>query len=524
MKGQAVPQVRGSATWLVSGAAAVLFVYSLPFFLSHFQRRQMPIAFGDEKIYLARVMDAYRGGSLGNPYLADHESAARFMPELAERLLAFTARVIHSDPLVVVGASRVILPVLIYFLLWNLSRYLGTEPRFSMLAAMLPPLSPSISWIGSVEPPGTGFFRYFRAISPAFYVLLLVLILRVVLFSWKKDQWWAGLLPAFAIGILFYISPLYYWSFAIAGLMFMALITGGRIRVNMLTAVGAACILAIPFLLKASRQGRLPAVQQTLARLDLLIPGRLPDLYVTRTFVVSALALIPIWLWRHKLGDAGRFVLPFMWSGTLLMVQNLVTNRHVQGYHWVECLVPIWSLAAVSFFQLFSRSVRPPYFTALILAVIVGAIVLQTIAYSRLEESQTQDADFWALDALMPNTLDWLNRQTPAGAVVIADMDVMDSLVLYTHNKVYWADYAGQHVMLESEVQARTKSSKSFRPSYGAGYLPFRADFYVGMGPPCFSTGMNRLMYHNKAEGTCVLRLLPENGNRSAAGTGPASD
>src|SRR5437016_2522282 len=71
------------------GLLTVLCVYSLPFAMQLFRREpHLHIAVEDEKIYLARVVDAYRGGSLGNPYLAEHQDAERFMPELAERSLA----------------------------------------------------------------------------------------------------------------------------------------------------------------------------------------------------------------------------------------------------------------------------------------------------------------------------------------------------------------------------------------------------------------------------------------------------
>jgi len=483
----------------------VLVAYSLPFLINHLRHGPfLNVAVEDEKIYLARVVDVYRGGSLGNPYLAEHQNAERFMPEVAERLLAFTARVAGLDPLFVVGASRVILPFLIYLLLWNIARSLGMEPRFATLAAMLPPLGPSISWIGSVEPPGTGFFRYFRSISPAFYVVLLMLTLCLVQFAWKKGRWWAGLLSGVGLGLLFYITPVYYWSFAIAGVIFMALFAAGRVRANMQAAIAAASIVSVPFLVKSLHQKHVPEVQQTLARLDLLIPGRLLDIYVFRTFVLSVVVLVPIWLWRHKLGDTGRFVLPFMCAGTLLMVQNVLTNRHLQGYHWVECLIPVWSLAFVAFFQRFAQSVRPVYFTAFFVAVVVGAFVLQTIAYLRLEESRKEDAEFWVLDARMPQTLEWLNLHTPPGSIVIASADVMDSLVLYTHNNVYWADYASQHVMLDSEVQARTESLESWHPGSGAG-LPFATDFYLGTGSVCVALPTERFLYSNESEGTCVL-------------------
>ena len=53
-----------TCTWLVLGAAAVFIAYSLPFILNHLRHRpSLNVAVGDEKIYLARVMDTYRGGA-----------------------------------------------------------------------------------------------------------------------------------------------------------------------------------------------------------------------------------------------------------------------------------------------------------------------------------------------------------------------------------------------------------------------------------------------------------------------------
>ena len=50
--------------WLIYGVTVVLFAYSLPFLMNCFRHGPfLNIAVDDEKIYLARVMDAYRGGS-----------------------------------------------------------------------------------------------------------------------------------------------------------------------------------------------------------------------------------------------------------------------------------------------------------------------------------------------------------------------------------------------------------------------------------------------------------------------------
>jgi hypothetical protein len=195
-----------------------------------------------------------------------------------------------------------------------------------------------------------------------------------------------------------------------------------------------------------------------------------------------------------------------MCVGTLLMVQNVLTNRHLQGYHWIECLIPVWSLAAVAFLQTSTESFRPVYFMALLAVLLAGAIFTQAMAYVQWEESRKENAEFWVLDARMPRTLTWLNEQTPANSVVIAGPDIMDSLPLFTHNKVYWADYASQHVMPEWEVEARTQSLESWRPD-GAVHLPFRADFYLGTGPACLSPKAKQFLYRDISEGTCVVSV-----------------
>jgi hypothetical protein len=80
----------------------------------------------------------------------------------------------------------------------------------------------------------------------------------------------------------------------------------------------------------------------------------------------------------------------------------------------------------------------------------------------------------------------------------------MDSLPLFTHNKVYWADYASQHVMPEWEVQARTQSLESWHPD-GIAQLPFHADFYLGTGSACLRLNSKAFLYRDIAEGTCVM-------------------
>ena len=484
------------------GAVAVLLAYALPFLMNSADRAPfLNVAVHDEKIYLARVVDAYRGGSLGNPYLAERQNAVRFMPELGERVLALAAHATGVKPLLIVGISRFVFPVLIYLLLWSLARGLGLEPRWATLAAILCPLMPSISWL-TASSDAPGFLRYFRAISPGFYVILLVVALRMVLTAWQKPSWWTAVVGGATLGLLFYTPP-YFWSFALLGVVGLTLSAHGRVRMAMLMLSAVALLVALPSLWSSLQRAQDPEVQATLARFDLLIPGRSPDIHVPGSFALAIAIMVPLWLWRRKLGASGRFLLPFIGVGTILMVQNVVTNRHLQSYHWIECLIPTWALATGAFLQAAGRTIRSVWINTVIGALLAGSLFAQTRGYLQWKTLEKEYPEFWALDARMPGTLLWLDQHTPNNSVVLADGDVMDSLVLFTHNKVYWADYAGQHVLSEAEVLARTRSLESFHPN-GAATLPFRVDFYLGTGPECQSLRTGPLLYHNDSEHTCV--------------------
>lgn len=93
---------------LICAVMAILVTYSLPFFLNAFSGGPfLNVAEVDEKIYEVRVLDAYRGGSLGNPYVAEHQDAPHFMPEFCERLLALASHLTGLSPLHTVAVARV---------------------------------------------------------------------------------------------------------------------------------------------------------------------------------------------------------------------------------------------------------------------------------------------------------------------------------------------------------------------------------------------------------------------------------
>src|SRR6266478_9057035 len=86
---------------LISLAVVVGFVYSIPLLLSMWHTGAvLDFAFPDEHIYMARIVGAFHHESLASPYLAGHDTAPRFMPEMTERTLAFLAHWIHVSPFV----------------------------------------------------------------------------------------------------------------------------------------------------------------------------------------------------------------------------------------------------------------------------------------------------------------------------------------------------------------------------------------------------------------------------------------
>src|ERR1043166_2123550 len=102
------------SVWIGVTAVVVAAVHALPLLLNYARHGDLlPAVYRDEEVYLVRIVDAYRGGSLGNPCLAEHQDAPRYLPELAERTVAGAARGIGMAPLPATAATRVLFPALI---------------------------------------------------------------------------------------------------------------------------------------------------------------------------------------------------------------------------------------------------------------------------------------------------------------------------------------------------------------------------------------------------------------------------
>lgn len=496
---------RTNRRFLLAIAALIAVLYALPVIQGYWRYHTLiHVFYPDEAYYAARVLDASRGASLGNPYLAGHDDAPKYLPEATERTLALISRALHLDPLTFLAACRVVLPLLVFLALVRLARALGIEERMAIFAAAAVPLFPPILTL--LQPPGTGehgFLRLFRSISPVAHLLLLVLALIALVEVWRRPSIRAVLVAGFLTGILFY-TPIYYWSFAIGATLLLVFIDGKSSCRSLLGVAGIALLLGVPQLMHSYRLMSEPVVVETLARWRLMVPGRRPEMDVPRRFLENLAVLGVLWLARRRVGRSGRFVFAFCLAGELLLVQNAVTGRQIQAFHFMHCLFLMWPMAAALVWQE-SGGFQPPVavlasLTALLLA---SATLVQLIAFENWATWRNDSPQLYTLDLDMPRTLDWLNRQTPPGSVVIAPEDVMASLPLFTRNKVYWTRYAGQHVLSDREVEIRSMDAARWLEN-PAQPLHYPVDFAILTGRRC--TALSGILYRDQAEGTCVTK------------------
>jgi hypothetical protein len=451
----------------------------------------------DDTLYEVRVIELYRGGILGNPYLAEHKDGPRYMPELVEQAYAYTSRATGIPPLLLVAISRVLLPGMILLLIRRLATSLALEPGTALLSGLLATLAPSLSVQGYA-------LRYFRVISPAAHVLLLMGALCLVFAAWRDGTWKRAAFAGLGLGLLFY-TPVYYWSFAVLGTSFLALMTHRATRTVLLLSVAIATVIGSFSLVHSAQMAADPDVKETLARLALMIPGRAPEPRVLPRFLLGlGFVVIALWFSRKSLRWA-QFLVPFAITGTFMLVQNAITNRQIQAYHMVNCLIPVWAILAAGFFQVVARTRQ--IWTVAVAALVVGiGLLVQLSSYVAWQRNQKTDAEEFALNSLMPQTLEWLDHQTAPGSVLLAPVTVTSSLPLFTHTRSYIAHYAFQYVMSNSELDLRCQTAKAW---IAGKALPYHADYFLGLGVACNALPPTGVVYRNVAEGTCIFHISP---------------
>ena len=502
----AVPYQNGrKAAWLAIPAATVVLAYAIPLLMSYANYGYvLPVMRLDETVYSVRMAAAYRGEGLGNAYLADHDNAPRYLPELTERAIAWFARVAQGTPQSAITAARILQPLAIYTFLVVLALKLGLAPPFAAMAGLLATVFPSALRVAPGPTALPGFLRYLRFVSPGAHVAIFVAALVAVAACWRKPRAVAGIAAGVAVGIVFYL-PLYYWTIAWMGLAGLAWLARREQRGPLIIALATSAAIAAPMVVHSVTLLSSPEVHETLARLGLLETGS--DLRAGYPrFAGCAVGSVVAW-WLRKRSAAAAFVLPFLVASTALLGQSVVTNRGLQSYHFVSAVIPLLAVLAAAALQEAGTGQRALAVVAAALAVGSGAVQAQDFIWlQRLAADQPQE---YALSRVMPDTLAWLERHTPPGSVVLAPKTVMDTLAIYTHNKVYWGVFAGQHVISDAEEETRAREVEAWE-SGKATPRSHRADYELQYGGACGRMAAKTVVFRSEREGTCVGRVARE--------------
>jgi hypothetical protein len=369
-----------------------------------------------------------------------------------------------------------------------------------LLAALFSAFAPSTR-TGNLH-----FLRYLRIVSPGANVLALTVALYFWMRACRRPTPAAAVLAGLVTAALFYTPP-YFWSFFLAGGLVLTLAAPAPARRCCLLSLAIAILLGTPAVWNSVSLSRLPEVQQTLHRLDLMTPGRTPDPFALRHFAMAMVGAAVLWFSRRRLEANATFLIAFFIPGALLLLQNVVTNRRLQSDHWIECLIPIAALAGAA---LLSGSVgarrSPPLISAAIGVLIAVALTAQVVSYVRWKTMAERDPLYgaipWQLEQRMPQTLAWLNAHTPPRSIVLTQFG--DVLPMFTHNAVYFADDAAQHVISDAEYATRNRDF--FWSPARATPLVYPADYFLGLDAQCAPSRFP-VLYHNPAERTCVLDI-----------------
>ncbi|MGZ4821430.1 MAG: hypothetical protein ACXVZM_07475 [Terriglobales bacterium] len=480
--------------------APVCLVYALPLLISLAQSGKIPPVFRpDETIYMVRTSAAMRGDPLGNPYIAGYDAAPKYLPELSERAVAIAGRILRLNIVEIAAAFRVLQPAAIFLGVAWISLALDLTPVMAALAGVLTVLGPSMGMLHFHRAGLPAFLRYTRFLSAGFHTAVFVAALGLVALCWNRPNRFRAVTAGLAVGAVFYL-PIFYWSALWAGVIGLAILSHAERRSCLLVMAGVSVALALPMLANSVRTGANPLVQETLHRAPALtmLPGRHLEFGIAPHLALCAASAVVAWRLRRR---AKVFLFPFAFfvASVPLLLQNLITNRQIQAYHFVDALNPLWAImAAAVLAQLRPKKVL----VASIFALVIGfGASEQVVDYLRLRSIVGADEAAWAPDWSMPHTLEWLQESTPPGSVVMASSPEMEILPIFTHNKVYWADFARQHVMPTDETDTRRLEARRWTATEP---LTYRVDYFLQDGAKCSQIALSWIRFRDAGESTCV--------------------
>ncbi len=504
---------RARSTWpalLVAASIITIILHAIPLAGAYLLTGHVAdVMYDDDRVYLSRLLDAAKGGSLSNPYIIEDQNRPKYMPAVTERVLGTLSQWSKVDVRWFAAGSRMVFPLMIFLLTVRLARELEVRRAASVMAGLLLTLMPSFSNTllqPSLDYAGyMGFLRYERLISPSSHLILFLVWALGLARVWRRGGLFPAMLAGAGLGALVILLPPYYWTFAIAAAAVLCLGRERRSELVLLLALGI--VIGFPSLLEYHHLNSLTDVQETLTRVEAMTRTHSPNKRSLGLAFGTSLLAAAIWRRRHALGRKSGFLLPLFCVAALLLLQTVVTGLEIQNDHWMYAVLPFVYIALAALWEIQPEINRRAWYVGMGAFLVCAAFLSQGFALWVWHIEREDAPEIWDLESRIPATISWIRGNTPLDSVLLArDDDTMEMLYIQTGRKVYWSAFAGQHVVGEREANLRTAAEHQWDPR-NPQPLSYRADYFLGNGSDCLHASPGFVLFRDAVESTCLMRI-----------------
>lgn len=235
---------------------------------------------------------------------------------------------------------------------------------------------------------------------------------------------------------------IYYFTFEIAGVFLLFLLSRYQKNVEDIKLVGTALIssllFSLPYVIKTQAfKYDFAHALQYLSRLGLVESRAINTFYISLFFV---LFLAVFFMYFSLIGKRERsfyFLNAFFIGNLILYNQHLITGLQLQTWHWLTITGRPWML--IMMLYLFNSYIQRKENKVLI-NFSISVLVMLVIAWSLWANIGVAQnlAKYYEVGEEYTGAFEWLNKNTPKDSVVLSPSFIISANIpLRTHNNVY---------------------------------------------------------------------------------------
>ncbi len=405
----------------------------------------------DSDPYLARIEEARAGHPFAiEVFVGEYKYAPLSrMPKIGETALGVMARVVSMRAPLFVAVTTPIFAAVIFFL-WYLMGLRATQRRLGafflgLIAIGGVPLFQLFVQVNFGEiartlvgrGSGAEFLLYTRPVNPNFSGIFWAAFLLLAFWCWERRTRASFILAGIFAGTLAYwYDPYWVYAMVLFGLLCVLVVVRDRAhRWHACGGLALSLVVAAPVMVDAV---------QSLGRAAVACYGSgVPVLSHTPIIEKITLATLALWFLGYRMlakrfGRAYGFVLLGLIASLVVVNQQVITGRVAQPHHFYFFTNTPFTTFALGLIAVYlvERLRRPQTL------FIAGSLVIALFALgSQIGSYRAARPEFSDLQRYGP-AFAWLNANTKAGDVVLADPRMGDLIPAYTHNDSYLAGHA----------------------------------------------------------------------------------